>query len=105
MMQCRSFRVGKANFYRWILLFQIAANTGQGAARPNGANKPVNFAISLPPDFRAGCLEMAVHIGNIVKLIGPNHPTIMRFRQFLGQTFRIADIIARILVGGGRHQS
>ena len=48
---------------------------------------------------------MTAHVRRIVELVGPDHAGIVRFGQFGGEAFRVADIISRVLVRLCRHEA
>ena len=69
--------IGKADFDSRVLFLEETANAGNRASRTNGADEAINAAIRLLPDFRAGAAVMALHVGGVVKLVGPDHPPVM----------------------------
>ena len=48
---------------------------------------------------------MTAHVRRIVELVGPDHAGIVRFGEFGGKAFRVADIISRVFVRLRRHEA
>ena len=71
---------------------------------PTAQVNPWIAAASLFPDFRPGCSVMALQIGCVIELVGPDHTGFMRFSQLCSEAFRVADIVPRVLVGLCRDQ-
>ena len=63
-------RLNSNNLYVGVLLFQVGANAGHGAAGANTGNKNVNLAVGVFPDFGTGGLVMGLRVGGVHKLAG-----------------------------------
>ena len=57
---------------RLVMRLQRNGNAGKRAAGADRAGKAVDFAVGLPPDFLARCFDVALPVGYVIKLIGPD---------------------------------
>ena len=71
------------------------------SARSDGGGEPVDAALRLRPDFRAGGFVMALPVGGIVELIGPNRAVWIALGHRLGDAAGIFHIIVGVRVGDG----
>src|SRR6185503_7860330 len=93
----RAQRVGGNDPDLRVLFFQKPGNAGKGAAGPDGAGEAVDAAFGLLPDLGAGAAVVAVAVGGVVPLVGPERPEL--FRHALGDV----HVVVRVLVGDGGH--
>ena len=56
-------------FERWLLRFDVLADSGDGAAGAHAGDQDVGAAIGIVPDLRAGGFEVNLGIGRIVELL------------------------------------
>ena len=86
-----------------FLRLQADGDAGQRAARADGGDEAVDLAAGLGPDFRRRGVDMAVAVGDIVELVGPDRAVRLGLRQLLGQPARQFDVVVGVLVGHSRH--
>ena len=70
----RPLGIGADHLDRWVLLFQIAADTREGAAGAAAGDEVRDGAVGLSPDLRAGRLVMGQRVGRIEVLIRTVRP-------------------------------
>lgn len=87
----------------FITFLKAHGNTGQRTAGANSTDKAVNLTISLFPDFRGCGVNMALTVGDIVKLVGPDGAIGFGLCQFFGQTTRYVNIVVLIAIGDSRN--
>ena len=75
----------------------------QRPTRPNRTHKAIDFAISLFPNFRACGLDMRLTVGDVVKLVGPDHALVGGAAKLCGQTFGIANKVVGVPVRSRGH--
>src|SRR5208337_1793452 len=90
-------RIGNRDLYARVLELQRQGDAGQRPARPNRASETVDLAFRLSPNFGPGRLEMALAIGNIIELIGPDRARLM----FRGKPRGEAPREFHVIVGVG----
>src|SRR5690606_34549512 len=61
-----------------------------------------DLAAGLPPDFLRRRLDMAVTIGDVVELVGPDRAIGLRPCKLFGKPARDFYVVVRVLVGDGR---
>ena len=101
----RALRVGQADLDGRVALAQGHGGAGQGAASTHRADKAVNLAFGLIPDFRASGLVVNVAVGRVVELSRPDHTVRVFGGKLLGQAFGGVDVVIRVIVTGGLDQS
>src|SRR5690606_9962002 len=87
--------IGETDANRRIALLEISAHPRQGTAGAHRADKTINFAFCLLPDFSASGVVVNLRIGGIVKLASPD--CAMGFRG--GEFFRHAPGGVNIMLG------
>ena len=87
-----------------IALLQRARHAAQGAAAAHRAGEAVDLAVGLVPDLGAGGAVVAVAVGGVVELVGPDRAVRLLGGEFLGERAGVAHVVAGIGVGHGRHQ-
>ena len=98
----RPHRIGKADLDVFVAVFKCHGNTGQRAAGANCTDEAIHRAVGLFPDFRAGGVDMALTVGDVIELVGPDGTIWFGFCQFFGQTTRHMDIVVLIAIGDRR---
>src|SRR5690242_12360953 len=81
----RTERIRERDLDGAVVLFEGNADTRERSTGAYGADEPVDLAIGLVPDFRTGRLHVAVTVGHIVELIGPDRAVRLGLRQLFGQ--------------------
>ena len=82
-----------------VLLFQVFANAGHGAAGAHTGNENIHLAIGILPDFRAGGCLVNGGIGGVYKLAGDEAT-----RDFLCQFIGLGNGTLHALGTLGEHQ-
>ena len=62
-------RLNSNNLYVGVLLFQVGANAGHGAAGANACHKDIDLAVGIFPDLRSGCLLVCCRVCRVLKLL------------------------------------
>src|SRR5580704_14772456 len=96
-------RIGERDAHGVAARFERDGDAGERAAGADGADKAVDLAVGLLPDFRAGGFDMALAIGDVVELIGPDRAVLFGPGQLRGEAARDFDVIVGIGIGHGRH--
>ena len=96
-------RVGERNAHGAVERFQRHGDAGERAAGADGADKAVDLAVGLPPDFRAGRLDVALAVGDIVELVGPDRAVLFGLRQLLGEPAGELHVVVGVGIGHRRH--
>ena len=81
------------------LRFQPHRDAGERAAGADGADEAVDLALRVVPDLWRRRLDMALAVGDIVELIGPDGAVRRGRGKLLGEAPGIFYVIVRILVG------
>ncbi len=85
-----------------VLFLQIAAGAGQCAAGADRANKAVDLAAGLLPDFRSGGFVVRLGVVEIVPLIGEQHAFRLGLAKLRGQP--PPDMLIVVRIGEGQHR-
>ena len=85
-----------------ISLLEGPRDTAEGAAAADGACEAVDLAFGLFPDLRAGSPVVAVPVGNIVELIGPDRAVGFASGDLFSQSTGIANVVVRVGIGDRR---
>ena len=88
---------------RLVARLQRHGDAGERAAGADGADEAVDLAVGLPPDFRPGRLDVALAVGDVVELVGPDRAVLFGLRQLLGEPAGEFHVIVGVGVGHGRH--
>src|SRR6185312_11793163 len=96
----KAVRVGAGVDDARVLLLEIAAGAGQRAAGADRADKAVDLAAGLLPDFRAGGFVMRLGVVEVVPLVGEQHAVRLGLAKLLGET--PADMLVVVGVGVGK---
>src|SRR5580700_2321727 len=96
-------RIGKRDAHGIAARFERHRDAGERAAGADGADKAIDLAVGLPPDFRSRGFGMAPAIGDVVELIGPDRAVLFGLGQLRGEPAGDFDVIVGIGIGHGRH--
>ena len=96
-------RIGERDAHGVAERFERDGDAGERAAGADGADKAVDLAVGLPPDFRSGRLDVALAVGDIVELVGPDRAVLFGLRQLLGEPAGELHVIVGIGIGHRRH--
>ena len=99
----RAHRVGDADLDLAGMALQPHRRAGQRAAGADGADEAVDRPAGLVPDLLGGRHHMAVAVGDVVELVGPDRAVRMGLRQLLGEPAGQLHVIVGVLVRDGRH--
>ena len=83
--------------------FERHGDAGERAAGADRADEAVDLAVGLLPDFRPGRLDMALAVGDVVELVGPDRAVLLGLRQLRGEPAGDFHVIVRVGVGDRRH--
>ena len=95
----RGFGLYSNHLYRSILLLEVTANTGNGAAGAHPSHKGINGSIGILPNFGAGGGIVSPGIGFIYKLSRNK-----AMRNFFCQFICFGNSAFHALGPGGQHQ-
>ena len=70
---------------------------------PTAQMKPSTLPAELVPDLLRRGLDMALAVGDIVELIGPDRAVRLSRGKLLGETAGIFHVVVGVLVGDRRH--
>ena len=93
--------IGEADLNGFVLRFQRHADAGQGAARADRADEAIDFSRRVGPDLGAGGLKMALAVGDIIELVGPNRAIVRSLRNDFSEPPGIFNVIIWIGIGDG----
>ena len=99
----RAQRIGERDLHRLVLFLQPRRHAGKRSAGADRRHEAVDLAAGLRPDFLRGGADMAVAVGDIVELVGPDRAVRLCLRQLLGEPTRHLHVVVRVLVGHRRH--
>src|SRR5262249_18132069 len=102
-VECRTERIGKRNLDGPVALLEGDADAGERSAGADRADEPVHFAFCLAPDFGAGCLHVAVAVGDVVELVGPDSTIRLGLRQRVGKPAGQFHVVVRVRIGNRRY--
>ena len=102
-VQCGAERIGERDLDVPALGFQSGRDTGQRATRADSRYETVNLAASLRPDLLCRRADMAVAVGDIVELVGPDGTVRFAPRHLFGQTPGQFHIVVGVFVGNRRN--
>ena len=88
---------------RGIALLQRHADARERAAGADGADEAVNPAVEVVENLRPRRLVMAVAVGDVVELVGPEGAVRLGPGQRFGEASGIADVIVRVCIGDRRN--
>src|SRR5690606_26176446 len=94
--------IGKADLDLGIAGAQRLGDARQRSPRAHRADKAVDAAIGLGPDFRPRGFGMGTAIGHIVELVGPDGAIGQFGVELFRQPPRYLDVVVGVLVGLGR---
>ena len=83
--------------------FSPIDDAGQRAAGADRADEAVDLAAELVPDLLRRGLDMALAVGDVVELVGPDRAVRLRAAELLGEAAGIFHVIVGVFVGDGRH--
>src|SRR4029077_15308529 len=96
-------RIGKRDAHGIAARLQRDTDAGERAAGAHRADEAVALAVCLLPDFRTGGFDMALAIGDVVELVGPDRAVLFGLGQLRGEAAGGLDVIVGIGVGHRRH--
>src|SRR5580693_6967695 len=65
-------RIGERDAHGIVVRLERHSDTSERAAGADRADKAVDFAVSLVPDFLSGRFDVPLAIGDVVELVGPD---------------------------------
>ena len=92
--------VGQHALHLGVLLLEIERHPRIGAAGARGRHPGIHLAGGLPPDLRAGAVEVGPAVGQVVELVGPHGPG-----DFGGDAARQPHVVVGVAVGNGGHRA
>src|SRR5262249_44176490 len=72
VIKSRTARVGDADDDILVARLEAERNASERAARTHRTDKAVDPALGVAPDFRCGRVDVALAVGDIIELIGPD---------------------------------
>src|SRR5262245_30878379 len=99
----RAHRIGERDADVLVARLERHGDAGQRAAGADRAGEAVHLAVGLIPDLRSGGLDVALAVGDVVELVGPDRAVGLGARQLLGKAPGHLHVVVRIRVGDGRH--
>src|SRR5690606_3321876 len=86
-----------------LALPQRHRGSGEGPTRTDRADETVDPSVGLAPYLRPGRVDVALAVGDIVELVGPDGAVRLALRQLFREALRDVDVVVRVLVGDGGH--
>ena len=99
----RAQRIGERDLDVLALGLQPEGDAGQRAAGADRRDETVDLAAGLGPDLLRRGADMAVAVGDIVELVGPDRAVRLGPRHLLGQAARQFHVVVGVLVRHRRH--
>ena len=98
IVERRAHRIGEADGDVLVLRLQPHGDAGERAAGADGADEAVDLALRVVPDLGRRRLDMALAVGDIVELVGPDRAMRRGRGKLLGEPAGIFHVVVRVLV-------
>ena len=92
-----SHRVGEADLDVGVAFFQRDPDPGKGAPCADRADEAVDLAAGLLEDLGPGQVDVALAVGEVVKLVRPDRARRFGLREIFGEASRHVDEVVGVL--------